>query len=205
MPSPTDLGGAAVDLTARLVAIDSVSPSLVPSAEGEGRIASVLAERLGAAGYAVELIPAPADPRRVSVLAQRTGSRPGRTVVLNGHLDREGMAKVGLANDEIFADLRQREITQLGEVRLAYAEANGDLSLFRYDPPDVRPGLAIVPPPELEPPPDEDEYRRAGLYACRNCGRTRELPEGPGVIRCECEVSRWVPAVLPGAGVVSGD
>ena len=126
-------------------------------------------------------------------------------VVLNGHLDREGMAKVGLANDEIFADLRQREITQLGEVRLAYAEANGDLSLFRYDPPDVRPGLAIVPPPELEPPPDEDEYRRAGLYACRNCGRTRELPEGPGVVRCECEVSRWVPAVLPGAGVIPGD
>jgi acetylornithine deacetylase len=91
VPSPTDLGGVAVDLTATLVAIDSVSPSLVPSAEGEGRIASVLAERLGAAGYAVELIPAPADPRRVSVLAQRTGSRPGRTVVLNGHLDTVGV------------------------------------------------------------------------------------------------------------------
>ncbi|MCH6230153.1 M20/M25/M40 family metallo-hydrolase [Microbacterium sp. CFH 31415] len=91
MPSPTDLGGAAVDLTAALVAIDSVSPSLVPSAEGEARIASVLAERLGAAGYAVELIAAPSDPRRVSVLALRTGSRPGRTVVLNGHLDTVGV------------------------------------------------------------------------------------------------------------------
>jgi len=124
-------------------------------------------------------------------------------IVLDGHLDTEGMAMVGLANDEVFADLRQREVTHLGEVRVAYAEANGDLSLYRYEPSEVRPGLALEPPPELVPLPDEDEFRIAGVYACRNCARTRALPEGRGVIRCECTQSRWVPAVLPRAAVGS--
>ncbi len=86
-----NVGKVAVELTAELIAIDSVSPSLVPDAAGEARIASHLMERLDAAGYAVRSIPAPSDPRRISLIAQRTGSRPGRTVVLNGHLDTVGV------------------------------------------------------------------------------------------------------------------
>lgn len=89
--SAGDPGRAVVDLTVALVGIDSVSPSLVPGAAGEKQIASFLADRLGAAGYAVRLIAAPSDPRRVSLIAVRTGSRPGRTVVLNGHLDTVGV------------------------------------------------------------------------------------------------------------------
>lgn len=85
-----DLANAVVDLTAALVAIDSVSPSLVPRSAGEREIASYLADRLSAAGYTVRLIDA-ADSRRVSLVATRTGSRPGRTVVLNGHLDTVGV------------------------------------------------------------------------------------------------------------------
>lgn len=85
------LSNAVVDLTVALVAIDSVSPSLVPGSAGESRIASYLADRLTAAGYAVRFVDAPSDPRRVSLVAERTGSRPGRTVVLNGHLDTVGV------------------------------------------------------------------------------------------------------------------
>lgn len=77
-------------LTAELVGVDSVSPSLVPGAAGEGTIARTLAGRLERAGYRVELIAA-ADPRRVSVVAERTASVAGRTVVLNGHLDTVGV------------------------------------------------------------------------------------------------------------------
>lgn len=87
----TDLEAAVVALTAELIAIDSVSPSLVPDAAGEARIAAHLAQRLAASGFGVQLVAAPADERRVSVLATRTGSRPGRTIVLNGHLDTVGV------------------------------------------------------------------------------------------------------------------
>jgi acetylornithine deacetylase len=86
-----DPSDAVVDLTRQLVAFDSVNPGLVPGAVGEGPVARFLADRLSGSGFEVQLVPAPSDPRRVSVVAVRDGDRPGRTVVLNGHLDTVGV------------------------------------------------------------------------------------------------------------------
>jgi acetylornithine deacetylase len=83
--------GAVVDLTRQLVAFDSVNPGLVPGAVGEGPVAQFVADRLSGSGFEVRLVPALSDPRRMSVIAVRDGSRPGRTVVLNGHLDTVGV------------------------------------------------------------------------------------------------------------------
>jgi acetylornithine deacetylase len=100
--------GAVVDLTRQLVAFDSVNPGLVPGAVGEGPIAQFVADRLSGSGFEVRLVPALSDPRRMSVIAVRDGSRPGRTVVLNGHLDTvgvEGMAEpftARIAGDRMF-------------------------------------------------------------------------------------------------------
>ena len=81
-----DLGERALALTIELVGIDSVSPSLSAPGGGEAPIAALLAERLSGAGYVVRLVPS-SDPARPSIVAVRDGSRPGRSVVLNGHLD----------------------------------------------------------------------------------------------------------------------
>lgn len=83
--SEDDLGSSVVALTAELVEIDSVSPSLAPGSPGEAAIVAVLIERLAGAGYRVERVAD--DPARPSLVAVRDGSRPGRCVVLNGHLD----------------------------------------------------------------------------------------------------------------------
>ncbi|MEV1129729.1 M20/M25/M40 family metallo-hydrolase [Agromyces sp. NPDC049794] len=89
---PTDhLAASTVELTEKLIGIDSVNPGLVPGSAGEARIAAYLGDRLDAAGFVVRLITAVSDPSRVSVIAVRVGSRPGRTVVLNGHLDTVGV------------------------------------------------------------------------------------------------------------------
>lgn len=79
------------DLTRELIAIDSVNPGLVVGAAGEREIAEVLATRLSDAGFSVELLPAASDERRVSLIAVWSGERPGRTIVLNGHLDTVGV------------------------------------------------------------------------------------------------------------------
>lgn len=93
---PTDaIAAATLELTSKLIGIDSVNPGLVSGGAGEAGIAAYLADRLDAAGFACRVIPAPSDPSRVSLIAVRVGTRPGRTVVLNGHLDTvgvEGMA-----------------------------------------------------------------------------------------------------------------
>ncbi|MBX3195381.1 MAG: M20/M25/M40 family metallo-hydrolase [Schumannella sp.] len=88
--NPAYPGDAVVELTRALVGIDSVSPSLAPGAAGESAIADVVADRLAAAGFEVRTVEA-AVPGRPSVVATRTGSGPGRSVVLNGHLDTVGV------------------------------------------------------------------------------------------------------------------
>ena len=50
-----------------------------------------MADRLSGSGFEVQLVPAPSDPGRISVIAVRTSGRPGRTVMLNGHLDTVGV------------------------------------------------------------------------------------------------------------------
>jgi acetylornithine deacetylase len=76
-----------------LVAIDSVNPSLAGEAAGvagEGEIARALAEEMRGFGLDVELQDAlPGRPNAVGVLE---GRRPGRSLMLCGHLDTVGVA-----------------------------------------------------------------------------------------------------------------
>jgi acetylornithine deacetylase len=75
------------------VRIDSVNPSLIPGAVGEGRAAAYVAEHLRALGLTVEILEATAG--RPSVVGRLRGSGGGRSLMLNAHLDTvgvEGMA-----------------------------------------------------------------------------------------------------------------
>jgi acetylornithine deacetylase len=78
---------AAVELTRRLVALNTVNPALVPGAPGERAAVELLAARLEPQGFAIE-IAGPAE--RPSLLAIHRG-RGGRSIVLNGHLDTVGV------------------------------------------------------------------------------------------------------------------
>jgi acetylornithine deacetylase len=77
------------ELLERLVAIDSVNPSLVPGGAGEGEIARFIASWAGEAGLDAELVEA--TPGRPSVLVRARGSGGGRTLLLCGHIDTVGV------------------------------------------------------------------------------------------------------------------
>ena len=76
------------ELAARLVAIDSVNPGLVPGGKGEREIAAFVAGWCADRGLDVEVVGA----ERPSVIATRRGSGGGRSLLLNGHLDTVGVA-----------------------------------------------------------------------------------------------------------------
>jgi acetylornithine deacetylase len=76
------------DLAARLVAIDSVNPSLVVGGAGEREAAELVAGWCRERGLEVELV----GEERPSVIAVRRGSGGGRSLLLNGHLDTVGVA-----------------------------------------------------------------------------------------------------------------
>jgi len=79
-----------VELVSRLVAIDSVNPSLIPGGAGEGEIAAFVAEWARAAGLEAELLEG--TPGRPSAIVRARGSGGGRTLLLCGHIDTVGVA-----------------------------------------------------------------------------------------------------------------
>ncbi len=81
-------------LLSDLVAIDSVNPSLVPGAAGEGEIARFVAEWLSRHGLDVEIVEV--LPGRPNVVARVAGHSGGRSLMLNAHLDTVGV--VGMAH-----------------------------------------------------------------------------------------------------------
>ncbi len=78
------------ELTAALVAIDSVNPLLVAGVAGEGEIARFVATWCERAGLEVQLEEAAAG--RPNVIATARGSGGGRSLMLNAHLDTVGVA-----------------------------------------------------------------------------------------------------------------
>ncbi len=79
-----------VSLLSRLVAIDSVNPSLVPGAAGEAGIAAFVADELERLGARVAIIPAVKE-NRPSVLGVIAGTGGGRSLLLYSHLDTVGV------------------------------------------------------------------------------------------------------------------
>lgn len=79
-----------IALLSDLVRIDSINPSLVPGAAGEGELARYVAAWLERAGLAVEL--REVAPGRPNVVARLPGRTSGPSLLLNAHLDTVGVA-----------------------------------------------------------------------------------------------------------------
>ncbi|HET9263777.1 MAG TPA: M20/M25/M40 family metallo-hydrolase [Vicinamibacterales bacterium] len=78
-----------ISLLEQLVALDSVNPSLVPGASGEGNVAAFIAEHMRTVGLDVELQQVEAGrPNVIGVLEGRT---PGRSLMFCGHTDTVGV------------------------------------------------------------------------------------------------------------------
>jgi len=100
---------------------------------------------------------------------------------------------------ELFQQLRRRGIEHLGQVRYAFAEPDGEVTAYCHADPDVTPGLPIVPPWELQAPPELSSVATLSepqLLACLRCGTGNEVKaqSAPGPCRT-CGNERWTPAV----------
>jgi acetylornithine deacetylase len=92
------------ELTAALVAIDSVNPALVPGGAGEQEIAEFVAQWLHDAGLEVEF--GAAAPGRPSVVGIARGRGGGRSLMLNAHLDTVGVDGMEAPFDPVVRDGR---------------------------------------------------------------------------------------------------
>lgn len=114
-------------------------------------------------------------------------------LVRDGVLQLEGLKQSALSREDLCERLRPAGVRQLGEVQRAYFEQDGQLSVFCHEknPP---PGLPIVPPWDIEPPPALlPDY--CGPVACLGCGRVQQRSAATSHCGCDHE-SGWTPAVV---------
>lgn len=117
----------------------------------------------------------------------------GKPVVIveEGQLAWEELNRANMTEFEFFMELRISSVEQLGQVRLAILETNGQISVYYYHDDDVKPGLCILPDKCIERfirVPDEGEY------ACICCSHILTLSAGEQRLCPRCKHPEWTKA-----------
>lgn len=116
-------------------------------------------------------------------------------LVRDGCLDLAEMQRHALSHEQLFGLLRNENILHLGQVRRAYFEANGRLSIYQLPAP--QPGLSVLPPADA--PPAAALGPALGHRVCATCGRLATPADWAGPTCPRCHHGRWATAALPGA------
>jgi uncharacterized membrane protein YcaP (DUF421 family) len=111
-----------------------------------------------------------------------------------GKIKLENFTKEPIAHDEFFSQLRQNSVDHLGQVRKAYLETSGELSLFFYTEDQVVWGLPILPDradcktelPKTKP--------KSFEFACAYCGTIADDAAYLSNQCGHCQKSKWIPA-----------
>ena len=97
------------------------------------------------------------------------------------------LAKNRISVNQLFSNLRQEKITNLGEVERVHFEAGGSFSVYTFDKP--KPGLPLLPAFEKIA---EFKEEKKGWQSCATCGYTREVEEK----ECpNCHYKKWMNTV----------
>ena len=109
-------------------------------------------------------------------------------VIEQGELAWKNLQAENMTEFEFFMELRINGVEQLGQVRLAILETNGQISLYYYADRDVKAGLSILPPPHnasFATIPRDDEY------ACVRCSAVLKLCAGDKQLSPRCANAEW--------------
>jgi uncharacterized membrane protein YcaP (DUF421 family) len=106
------------------------------------------------------------------------------TLVADTVLDVAQLEKHFISRQQLFELLREKDIRHLGQVKRAYIEACGTLSIYKYK--DPKPGLSIIPEKDI----DTIISRDKDHSACSWCGTVVEKDQ---FSECpNCKHDHWV-------------
>ena len=113
-------------------------------------------------------------------------------LIREGEFSIDNFKKEPLAQDEFFSELRQKNITHLGQIKLTIIETSGELSIFYYTDSEVKYGLPILPDIFNQ---RCEEIEEKGIYSCSFCGNTLELSPAAKQKCQKCEKTKWVKSI----------
>ncbi len=118
----------------------------------------------------------------------------------NGILDLDGMKKASMTQEDVFVQVRLNGYENMGQVRSAYIEPNGQISIDSYPPDQVRSGLQIAPPFD-EKHAHMTKYKMSNKvpvtqdYVCLRCGKVTHYQSSELFENCSnCNAEKWTDA-----------
>ncbi len=102
-------------------------------------------------------------------------------VLEEGVINYDELMKEGLTLMQFFSEVRQHQVSHLGQVRRAFIEISGETSVFLFEDEDVKPGLPLFPE-ELKKPVKQIE--EPGYYSCVRCGFTEQFSAPQRLTAC---------------------
>jgi len=121
-------------------------------------------------------------------------------VVSEGVINWDCMKRDNISKEDLFRALRGKDVQHLGEVKKAFFETSGAVSIFWQAAGKVKPGLPVLPD-ELftkEEIIDTGDSVKDGIYACMDCGHTTKAGERSYLPDCPlCKGQRWTAVAHP--------
>jgi len=115
-------------------------------------------------------------------------------LVEDGRVNLDKLEEGVLCRNQLFAQLRKESVANLGQVRRAYQEANGNFSILTFDDEQPRPGLSILPAADKAF--RAEQPKADGQFACASCGQLQSSSHAPAADCPRCKAREWQPAVL---------
>ncbi|KKY79396.1 MULTISPECIES: DUF421 domain-containing protein [unclassified Leclercia] len=114
----------------------------------------------------------------------------GKPVVIieEGQLAWEKVQSANMTEFEFFMELRLNSVEQLGQVRLAIMETNGQISVYYYPDDEVKPGLCILPDMLID---RFNTVPESGQYACIKCSHVVSMQAGDHMLCPRCTNPEW--------------
>jgi uncharacterized membrane protein YcaP (DUF421 family) len=114
----------------------------------------------------------------------------------NGTIKIENFNSEAIAQDEFFSQLRQKNVDHLGQVRKAFLENSGEVSLFYFEKDKILWGLPILPDRKksISELPKTSPDRPHDHFACTVCGTLADNLSFNSNQCVNCGNSKWIPA-----------
>ena len=129
-------------------------------------------------------------PAGLTLVIVREDLLEGKPVVIieDGELAWEKLNQSNMTEFEFFMELRLNGVEQLGQVRLAILETNGQISVYFFEDSEVKPGLSILPKYCTQ------RYKvvpEAGEYSCVRCSEVITMKAGDRQACPRCKNPEW--------------
>jgi len=120
-------------------------------------------------------------------------------LVKDGMIVNVSLNKNNLSHEDLYRFLRSKDIEHLGQVKNAFFETSGLVSVWCFPKSETVPGLGILPQEHLA----EDHIAHAGNevsverhFSCTHCGYTKYMTSGKRFSHCpKCGGKEWIRSI----------